>query len=256
MPPVLEISGLEKSFGGIVVADHVGLALESGEVVGLIGPNGAGKTSLFNLISGLVRQDAGRIALHRRPIQDLAMHARSRLGLSRTWQNIRLFPSLSVIDNLVVAAREYGAESILRVAFARKSLARERDAILERAREQLRKVHLLEAAERRPGELSYGKQKLVAIARALMNDGDCLLLDEPIAGVEGAAYEALRAVIRSEAANGRAICVVEHNISFVRDLCDRVLFMFNGRILDSGSIDELMAREDLSTLYFGGEAPP
>jgi ABC-type branched-subunit amino acid transport system ATPase component len=86
-----------------------------------------------------------------------------------------------------------------------------------------------------------------------MNDGDCLLLDEPIAGVEGAAYEALKNVIRSEARNGRGICIVEHNISFVRDLCDRVLFMFNGRIVNSGTIDELTARDDLAALYFGEE---
>jgi ABC-type branched-subunit amino acid transport system ATPase component len=118
---------------------------------------------------------------------------------------------------------------------------------------QLDKVRLVEAADRLPTELSYGKQKLVSIARALMNDGDCLLLDEPIAGVEGAAYEALKNVIRSEAKSGRAICVVEHNISFVRDLCDRVLFMFNGKILNSGTIDELMGRDDLAGLYFGSE---
>jgi branched-chain amino acid transport system ATP-binding protein len=254
MSTVLEIKGLRKNFGGIVVANNVDLRIERGEVVGLIGPNGAGKTSLFNLISGLVRQEAGLIALSDRPIQHLPMHSRSRLGLSRTWQGIRLFPSLTVLDNLIIASREYGGESILRVALARKSLAREREAIVERALHQLGRVYLVDAADRLPMELSYGKQKLVSIARALMNDGDCLLLDEPIAGVEGAAYEALKNLIRTEARGGRAICIVEHNMSFVRDLCDRVLFMFNGRIVDSGTVDDLMAREDLAGLYFGEEA--
>ena len=254
MEAVLEIRDLQKRFGGIVVASNVSLELAKGEVVGLIGPNGAGKTSLFNLISGFLRQDAGAILLNGQSIERLPMYSRARLGLSRTWQNIRLFSSLSVLDNLIIAPRYYGGELFLRVALDCASIRREREKITERAYQQLAKVRLIEAANRLPLELSYGKQKLVSIARALMNDGDCLLLDEPIAGVEGAAYEALRSVIRGEAQNGRAICIVEHNISFVRDLCDRVLFMFNGQIVDSGTIEELTAREDLADLYFGTEA--
>jgi branched-chain amino acid transport system ATP-binding protein len=250
---LLEIRGLRKQFGGIVVANDVDLLLEKGEVVGLIGPNGAGKTSLFNLVSGFVRQDAGVVLLNQKPIERLPAYARARLGLTRTWQNIRLFPSLSVLDNLVIAPRHYGGESILRVAFGSRLLRKEREEVTARAYRELDKVRLVGAADRLPGELSYGKQKLVSIARALMNDGECLLLDEPIAGIEGAAYEALKNLIRDEARNGRAVCIVEHNISFVRDLCDRVLFMFNGQIVNSGTIDELTAREDLAALYFGRE---
>lgn len=253
MTTVLEINGLHKQFGGIVVANDVNLTVQKGEVVGLIGPNGAGKTSLFNIVSGFIQHDAGAITLNGRSIERLPMHKRTRLGLSRTWQNIRLFPTLSVLDNLIIAPRHYPGESILRAAFTPRMLREERKRIIERASKQLEKVRLVEAADRLPTELSYGKQKLVSIARALMNDGDCLLLDEPIAGVEGAAYEALKNVIRSEAKSGRAVCVVEHNISFVRDLCDRVLFMFNGKILNSGTIDELMGRDDLAGLYFGSE---
>ena len=253
MTTVLEINGLHKQFGGIVVANDVNLTVQKGEVVGLIGPNGAGKTSLFNIVSGFIQHDAGAITLNGRSIERLPMHKRTRLGLSRTWQNIRLFQTLSVLDNLIIAPRHYPGESILRAAFTPRMLREERKRIIERALKQLEKVRLVEAADRLPTELSYGKQKLVSIARALMNDGDCLLLDEPIAGVEGAAYEALKNVIRSEAKSGRAVCVVEHNISFVRDLCDRVLFMFNGKILNSGTIDELMGRDDLAGLYFGSE---
>jgi ABC-type branched-subunit amino acid transport system ATPase component len=253
MTDVLTISGLHKHFGGIVVANDVNLTIQNGEVVGLIGPNGAGKTSLFNIVCGFIAQDAGIITLNGQSIELMPMHVRARLGLSRTWQNIRLFPSLSVLDNLIIAPRNYPAESFLRSVFGSGQLREEGKKIMERALKQLEKVHLVEAASRLPTELSYGKQKLVSIARALMNDGDCLLLDEPIAGVEGAAYEALKNVIRSEAQSGRAICIVEHNISFVKDLCDRVLFMFNGKILDSGTIEELMAKADLTGLYFGSD---
>jgi ABC-type branched-subunit amino acid transport system ATPase component len=253
MDTVLVIKGLQKKFGGIVVANDVDLEIKKGEVVGLIGPNGAGKTSLFNIASGAVRQDAGEILLNGQAVERMPMHMRARLGMTRTWQNIRLFPTLSVLDNLIIAPRHYPGESILRTAFGGSALRREREKILARAYVQLEKVHLVDAANRLPIELSYGKQKLVAIARALMNDGNCLLLDEPIAGVEGAAYQALKEVIRAEAKSGRAICIVEHNISFVRDLCDRASFMFNGKIVESGTIEELMARDDLAGLYFGRE---
>ncbi len=253
MTSVLEVRGLHKRFGGIVVASDINLRIDAGEVVGLIGPNGAGKTSLFNVMSGTLRADAGAIMLNGQAVEGLPVHERARLGLSRTWQGIRLFPSLSVLDNLIIAARHYPGESMLRATFGAWSLRRARERLAEEAYHQLEKVRLMQAAHRLPTELSYGKQKLVSIARALMNDGNCLLLDEPIAGVEGAAYEALKHVIRREAGQGRAICIVEHNISFVRDLCDRVLFMFNGTIVDSGTIDELMAREDLAGLYFGQE---
>src|ERR1700730_1339605 len=177
---VLQISQLRKQFGGIVVANDVNLEIRAGEVVGLIGPNGAGKTSLFNILSGVVRQDSGSILLNGRSIEGLPPYVRARPGLGRTWQNIRLFPSLDVLDNLIVAPRHYGGESLLGVDLSTAASRTERARLRESAYRQLEKVRLVDAARRKPTELSYGKQKLVSIARALMNDGDCLLLDEPI----------------------------------------------------------------------------
>ncbi len=251
MMPVIEIVDLCKRFGGIVVADHVQLTLGAGEIVGLIGPNGAGKTSLFNLVSGVVAPDAGSIYLNGTPVNGLPIHGRARLGLSRTWQTIRLFPSLSVLDNLLIAPRLYAGESLTNAVLAPRSLGRARKELEARAFQQLEKVRLADAAPRRPPELSHGKQKLVSLARALMNDGNCLLLDEPMAGVEGPAYEAIKEVIRAEARAGRAICVVEHNISFVKDLCAWAVFMFNGRIVSTGTVDTLIENEELAELYFG-----
>ncbi|MBI4185054.1 MAG: ATP-binding cassette domain-containing protein [Proteobacteria bacterium] len=249
--PVVRLDGLCKSFGGIVVAQDIHLALEAGRIVGLIGPNGAGKTSLFNLISGAVGADAGAIYLNGRLVNRLPMHARARLGLSRTWQNIRLFPSLTVLDNLIVAPRLYAGESIVKCLFAAGALGRQRATLAERAMAQLAKVRMTHAASRYPTEFSYGKQKLISLARALMNDGNGLLLDEPIAGVEGPAYDSLMEVIRGEAAAGRAVCVVEHNVSFVKDLCDWAVFMFQGRIVRTGTVADLVASEELTELYFG-----
>src|SRR5215210_1450710 len=117
MTSVLEIKGVNKQFGGIVVADSIDLTLSAGRVVGLIGPNGAGKTSLFNLISGVVKPDSGSITLDGQSLEGRKSYQRARMGLSRTWQNLRLFPSLSVIDNLMVAPRHYAGESLLKLIF-------------------------------------------------------------------------------------------------------------------------------------------
>ncbi len=249
MSDVLRTQALCKRFGGVVVADRIDLGLRAGQIVGLIGPNGAGKTSLVNLITGAIPADSGSVTFNGGTIDSLPMHARARLGISRTWQHNRLFPSLTVLDNLLLAQRRRHSGSLL-AAYSR-SQAGETTATRERAMAQLEKVHMTAAAHRLPIELSYGKQKLIGLARALMNDGNCLLLDEPMAGVEGPAYESIKRVVRDEAASGRAICVVEHNISFIKDLCDVAVFMFAGRIIQTGTIDEMVRSPQLTELYFG-----
>jgi len=246
---VIRTQALCKRFGGVVVADGIDLTLIGGQVVGLIGPNGAGKTSLFNLISGAIKADSGSILLNGAAISNLPMHHRARLGVSRSWQHNRLFPSLTVLDNLLLAQRPRQGGSLL--GANPRSDAHEKSSTRERAMAQLEKVRMTAAAHRLPTDLSYGKQKLVSLARALMNDGDCLLLDEPMAGVEGPAYDSIKTVVRDEAASGRAICVVEHNISFIKDLCDQAVFMFAGRIIQTGTIDEMVRSPELTELYFG-----
>lgn len=249
MSEVIRTQALCKRFGGVVVADGIDLTLNGGQIVGLIGPNGAGKTSLFNLISGAIAADSGSVMLNGAAISDLPMHARAQLGISRSWQHNRLFPSLTVLDNLLLAQRRHHGKSWLD-AFSRSD-AREMTATRERAMAQLEKVRMTQAAHRLPIELSYGRQKLISLARVLMNDGNCLLLDEPMAGVEGPAYDSIKTVVRNEAASGRAICVVEHNISFIKDLCDLAVFMFAGRIIQTGTIDEMVRSPELTELYFG-----
>jgi branched-chain amino acid transport system ATP-binding protein len=247
----LEIKGLAKSFGGIVVAQDIDLVMRPGRILGLIGPNGAGKTSLFNLVSGVYPPDAGTIVLDGNPLDGLALHERARLGLARTWQHVRLFPSLSVLDNLIIGAREYPAESMVSLLFAPGKIRSAREAARVKALDILARIGLSDAGEKPIADLPYGQQKLIGVARALMNDGRCLLLDEPMAGVEGHAYEAMQKIVREVAAAGVAVCVVEHNIAFIRDLCDEAVFMFQGRILARGSIADLIANPELTELYFG-----
>jgi branched-chain amino acid transport system ATP-binding protein len=248
---MLEVRSLSKSFGGIIVADNIDLSMRQGRILGLIGPNGAGKTSLFNLICGVFPADAGTITLDGRPLDRLALHQRARLGLSRTWQHVRLFPSLSVIDNLIIAARDYPGERLTSVLLAPGAVRAAAQSARKKAGETLERMGLGNTAEKSVGDLPYGQQKLVGVARALMNDARCLLLDEPMAGVEGRTYEAMQRVVREVASTGVAVCVVEHNVAFVRDLCDEAVFMFQGRILARGNVAELTANPLLTELYFG-----
>ena len=251
MTAVLRTENLHKAFGGIVVANDINVTIAAGQILGLIGPNGAGKTSLFNLISGVIRPDAGRIFLGGQPIDTTPLYRRARVGIARTWQNMLLFRSMSVIDNMLIAPRDYPGESIFRVVL-RPGLVRDAEAASrERAVGILKRMDLSAAADAMVTDLPFGHQKLVGLARTLMNDGALLLLDEPMAGVEGAAYETMQRVVREEAASGRAVCVVEHNVSFIKDLCTDAVFMANGRILESGSVDTLLASKVLTDLYFG-----
>ncbi|MBV9860230.1 MAG: ABC transporter ATP-binding protein [Alphaproteobacteria bacterium] len=248
----IRVDVVSKRFGGVVVADAVSLQLDPGEIVGLIGPNGAGKTSLFNLITGTIAPDAGQIRINGRRVERLPVHRRARFGLARTWQHARPFTSLSLLDNLLIAPRDYPGDGLLRALIADRGLRRAEVAAYRRALELLERVGLAERRAALPSELSYGQQKLLGIARALMNRCDCLLLDEPMAGVEGRTYDRMREIVTAEARRGAAVCIVEHNVSFIRDLCTRAVFMASGRVLASGPVDELMRDRRLTELYFGG----
>ena len=251
MSAVLEVAGLVRRFGGIVVADAIDFEIKTGEVVGLIGPNGAGKTTLFNLMTGFVTPDAGAIRFHGRHIERLPPYRRAQLGIARTWQSPRLFASLSIMDNLLIADRDYPGGSLYRGIFHRAQVAASGAAARRRAQALLERVGLAQRAGSMSTRLSHGQQKLVGLARALMNDGTCLLLDEPMAGVEARTLETMKSVIRAEAAAGKAVCVIEHNVGFIRDLCDRAAFMFNGRIIAVDRVDRLLADKRLTSLYFG-----
>ncbi len=251
MTPTLQVKGVCKAFGGIVVADNVDLDIGRGEILGLIGPNGAGKTSLFNLISGVIRPDAGHIYLQGERISGRPLYQRARAGISRTWQNMMLFTSMSVLENLMIAPRAYPGERMANIVLRSGAVRAAEEEARARAISILKRVELDRATHARVTDLPFGHQKLVGLARALMNDGALLLLDEPMAGVEGTAYQTMQRVVREEAAAGRAVCVVEHNVSFIKDLCTSAVFMSYGRILERGTVDELIASKALTELYFG-----
>jgi branched-chain amino acid transport system ATP-binding protein len=252
MPPVINIKSLNKSFGGIVVADDINFEIHQGEVLGLIGPNGAGKTSLFNLIGGLIKADYGSISISGVRADQLPIYKRARLGIARTWQTIRLFHSLNLVDNLLISTQSYAGETFSGLLASQRDIKHLEELSRDRAISLLDRVGLKKRSFALPSELSYGQQKLLGLARALMNDGACLLLDEPMAGVERRTYDKIKEIIQEELENEKAIIVVEHNIGFIRDICNKAFFMFNGKIIAQGSVDYLTSDKRLTEIYFGG----
>lgn len=251
MSTMISLKDVCKSFGGIVVADHISIDIQRGEILGLIGPNGAGKTSLFNLISGVYPLDSGSISVAGQSLDGLPLHRRARLGVARTWQNMRLFSTMSVLENMLVAPRDYPGEQLTQIIFRSRQVAQNSQLQRDRAMAILARMKLETIAHASVNDITFGQQKLVGLARALMNDGDCLLLDEPMAGVEGQAYDTMKAIVRQEAEGGRAVCVVEHNVSFIKDLCTSAVFMASGKILERGNVETLLSSKTLAQLYFG-----
>jgi len=251
MNSVLCLENVSKRFGGVVVADQITLDIDSGEILGLIGPNGAGKTSLFNLISGVYPLDSGSISLGGKSLTGQPLYVRARAGVARTWQVMRLFGSLTVLENMLIASTDYPGESLWKLLTAGSSIKRAGQQAQDRALHILQRMGLLSIADANVHDITFGQQKLAGLARALMRQGPLLLLDEPMAGVEGMAYETIRNIVREEAQAGRAICVVEHNVSFIRDLCTSAVFMAQGKILERGSVAALLKSRTLAEQYFG-----
>jgi branched-chain amino acid transport system ATP-binding protein len=237
---ILELSGLSKSFGGNRVIKDLNLAIENAVVTSLVGPNGAGKTTLFDLITGFHTPDAGRVRLRGRDITGMPPHRVAHAGIVRTFQNLRLFRSLTVLENVLLAVE---SEADRRSFAARHELAQ---AALERA-------GVARIADVRAADLSFAEQKFVSLARAIAKRADLMLLDEPAAGLDGPSLERFHVLIRSLVDEGRTVLLIEHNLDIVRQISDRVAFLDNGRLLAHGTPKEIFAMEELAVLYFGDD---
>jgi ABC-type branched-subunit amino acid transport system ATPase component len=232
-PPVLELQGVRKSFGGVVAVAGVSLALEPGRIYGLIGPNGSGKTTLFNCITGIERRDAGRILLHGERIDGLRPWQIARKGVGRTFQVTRVFPELTALENLLVVTGGDRAEA-------------ER-----RARELLRFVRLDGLRDEYAGNLSYGQQKLVEFVRVLMRDPSLILLDEPAAGVNRTLLNELLDAVRELRQQGKTVLLVEHDMKVVMGLCEVVFVLDHGEKIAEGPPGVVQADERVIEAYFG-----
>ncbi|CAM3653522.1 ABC transporter permease subunit [Castellaniella denitrificans] len=250
----LEVTNLNKWFGGIVTAKDVNLVLKPGQVTALIGPNGAGKTTIFNLLAGVIRPNSGHITVGGVDITDMPAWKRVSKGIGRSFQDVRIFENISVIDNVLVALPNQPGENLFKLLFQRKAVRTNTHNDHAYARQLLAQVGLQDKAQDSAGDLSYGEQKLLAIARLVATGADILLFDEPAAGVDAVWAARMIEIIRSLAQSGKTICLVEHNLNVVKELADTVYFMNVGNIVTKGTPDEIMRNPELAELYFGQEA--
>jgi branched-chain amino acid transport system ATP-binding protein len=246
MRPVLEVEGLAKSFGGITAVDGVSFAVRRGEMLGIIGPNGSGKSTLFNCILGQLRPSEGEVRVDGRVVTGMRPCDLNRLGVSRTFQLLQIFPQLSVRENLVLAGQEHQGTMASRL-FGR------RDAGLGEAAERMIRFFRLEHLANEPAAgLSYGQQKLLDAAMAFMAGPRLVLLDEPAGGVNPTMLEGLKDRLRAmNREEGATFIVIEHNMEFVMSLCSRILVLAEGRVIAEGTPDEVRGNPAVIEAYLG-----
>jgi len=235
---ILRVSGLDKSFGGLRAVFNVSFAVEAGEILGIIGPNGAGKTTLFNLLNGFLRADSGEIAFRGRSLMGLKPNRICAMGIGRTFQVVRAFARMSIVQNVVIGA--YVATTSDGAAQAA-------------AREALSRVGLLARAEAVPGSLTVKELRLMELARALAGRPLLLLMDEPLAGLGGAEVEEILAVVRSISASGVTVVIIEHTMRAMMRLAERLVVLDHGRIIASGNPGEVTRDRGVVEAYLGAK---
>ena len=253
-PPLLQVQGLRKTYGGLEAVAGVDLDLPVGRISGLIGPNGAGKTTLLNVISNVERPTAGRVLLRGEDITALPQHRLAERGLVRTFQISRELGQLTVLENLLLAHPRQTGETLTGLFARAGRVRREEDAAIEAARAALLKVNLWRLADSAASTLSGGQKKLLELSRALMLSPKLVLLDEPAAGVAPAMERALIDTIKDLAAQGVDFLIVEHDLDVVASLCSHVFVMAGGRILTQGTFAEITGDSRVVEAYLGLKA--
>ena len=247
---LLEVTDASKCFGGLVANDRVSFRVRAGEIMALIGPNGAGKSTMFNGISGVDPLSSGRVSFRGQSVESLPARRIARLGMSRTFQHVRLLPAMSVIENVAIGAHLRGRKSFIAAACRAD---RDEDAqLLQEAAMQIERCGLRDQMYEPAGNLPLGRQRLVEIARALAADPCLLLLDEPAAGLRYVEKQALAELLRRLRAEGMGILLVEHDMEFVMGLADRVVVMEFGRKLAAGLPEEIQRNAAVVEAYLGG----
>ncbi len=251
--PLLEVRGLTKEFGGLTAVGGVDFVVRAGQIKALIGPNGAGKTTIFNLISGALRPTRGRVLFEGEPLPVHRPHAVAACGIARTFQLVRLFGEMTVLENLLVGCHRRGRAGWLGCALRTRGMREEERRLRARAWRVLELIGLEERADVAASLLPYGEQRLVEVGRALAMEPRLLLLDEPGAGLGPAEHLRLAALIKKIRDGGATVLLVDHHMDFVMDLSDEVLVLSYGQKLAEGAPLEVRANPDVIAAYLGEE---
>ncbi len=250
-PVVLEAHGVSKRFGGIVAADDLDLELRQGTIAALVGPNGAGKTTVFNLLTGFIPPDSGSVLLNGVELVGMEPHRIARLGLVRSFQDVRLINRVTCLQNVMLAVQGQSGERLSGLFVPGQGVSASEDTARERALEWLDFVGMSDFADVPAGAISYGQSKLISLARLLATEAPVLLLDEPASGIDTRWVETMLQMVEAVRDQGRTVCIVEHNLHVVGRLADHTYFMELGRITAQGSIEELTNSPELAEAYFG-----
>jgi len=233
--PLIDIKNLNKHFDGITALDGFSCTLGEGEILGVIGPNGAGKTTLFNVLTGFIPPDNGHVLLQASNLTRLSPHKRARLGIARTFQNLRLIRRLSVLENVLLFFKDQPGERLSNVFFRRSKCRVQEARNHDKALSLLEHVELGDKANDPAEALSYGQQKLLSIVCCLAADAQVLLLDEPVAGIAPEMTEKILGVIQDLPKQGKSVMLIEHNLDAVMQVCNRVVFMDAGAKISEGT---------------------
>jgi branched-chain amino acid transport system ATP-binding protein len=247
---VLDARDVTVRFGGLTALDGVSLAVPPQQVTGVIGPNGAGKTTLLNVLCGFVRPDSGSISLDGRPLTRLRPHKLASLGIARTLQGVGLFGNMSVLENVMTGASVHGRSGVTSALLALPRSDKDERTLREMALQALADAGVSGVADRRPGELSYGLCKRVALARALVGRPRLLLLDEPASGLSTVELDELRELI-ADLAERASVVVVEHHMDLMMSVCDTLVVLDFGKVIARGTPDEVQADEAVTEAYLG-----
>lgn len=250
---ILETMELTKRFFGVAAVDNVDLYIDRGEICGLIGPNGSGKTTLFNCVTKLLKPEEGRVMFKGEEITHLKAHQIALKGLTRTFQLVHIFPKMTVTENMLVANQAYRGEKLLESFFGSDSLRAMEEEDRRRAYNLLKTLGIYHLRDEHAASLSYGQQKLLEIAMALMPDPEICLMDEPTAAVNPVMIKTILDMIKSLNKNEqKTFFIIEHNMDVIRDVCSRVIVLDHGEKIAEGTPEEVRKDPLVMEAYFGG----
>lgn len=249
----METHRLWKRFGGVIAVQDIALSIEEGEILGMIGPNGSGKTSFINLLSGIYSPDKGKIFFMGDDITGLPTHLVTKKGIARTFQNLRVFPNVSVLDNLLIGRHCRVPNSLVDVYLTPLRARRRDKEAEERVLEYLQWVHLENRKEEVAKNLPYGEQRLLEICRALASEPKLLLLDEPCAGMNPVEMDTLAHFLRDLRERGTTLFIIEHNMRFIMSIAERIIVLNAGARFREGTPTEIQKDAEVQKIYLGEE---